>query len=86
MKWINRSNLKEVNEAFIDALKVEHGEDWDMAYLRKDMVFAVSGGGNKYVGFPESMDETNTLKAMSREELTAFVLETAPCDACSKEG
>ena len=70
MKWVNRANLKEVNEAFIDCLKVQYGEDWDMAYLRQDTVYAV--GNNKYVGFPESMDETNRLKA---EELTTFVVE-----------
>jgi hypothetical protein len=28
MKWINRSNLKEVNEAFIDALKVQYVKHW----------------------------------------------------------
>jgi hypothetical protein len=78
MKWFNRSNLKEVNEAFVDALKVQYGEDWDMAYLRQDTVFAISCGGNKYVGFPESMDEANILKAMSHEELESFILKTAP--------
>lgn len=78
MKWFNRSNLKEVNEAFVDALKVQYGEEWDMAYLRQDTVFAISGGGNKYVGFPESMDETNMLKAMSHEELESFILKAAP--------
>lgn len=78
MKWINRSNLKEVNEAFIDALKVKYGEEWDMAYLRQDTVFAISGGGNKYVGFPESMDEANMLKAMSHKELESFILKTEP--------
>lgn len=80
MKWVNRSNLKEVNEAFIDALKVQYGEEWDMAYLRQDTVFAISGGGNKYVGFPESMDETNALKAMSKGELAAFILDNLPPD------
>ena len=64
MKWVDRSNLKEVNEAFIERLKVQYGDDWDMAYLRQDTVFAV--GDSKYVGFPESMDEANALKAMSR--------------------
>ena len=78
MKWFNRANLKEVNEAFVDALKVQYGEEWDLAYLRQDTVFAISGGGNKYVGFPESMDETNMLKAMSNEELESFILKTAP--------
>ena len=66
MKWVDRSNVKEVNEAFIECSKVQYGDDWDMAYLRKDTVFAV--GDSKYVGFPESMDETNALKAMSKEE------------------
>jgi hypothetical protein len=80
MKWINRSNLKEVNEAFVDALKVQYGKEWDLAYLRQDTVFAISGGGNKYVGFPESMDEANMLKAMSHEELAAFILDNMPPD------
>ena len=73
MKWVNRANLKEVNEAFIDCLKVQYGDNWDMAYLRQDTVFAVGGKNGKYIGFPESMDETNALKAMSKEELTTFI-------------
>ena len=77
MRWVDRANLKEVNEAFIDALKIHYGEEWDMAYLRQDTVFAV-GGGNKYVGFPESMEEANMLKAMSHEELESFISKTAP--------
>ena len=66
MRLVNRDNVKAVNEAFIECLKVQHGDNWDMAYLRQDTVFAV--GDSKYVGFPESMDETNALKAMSKEE------------------
>ena len=56
MKWVDRSNLKEVNEAFIERLKVQ----WDMAYLRQDTVFAV--GDSKYVGFPETLEEMDKLK------------------------
>ena len=60
MKWVDRSNLKEVNEAFIERLKVQYGDDWDMAYLRQDTVFAV--GDSKYVGFPETLEEMDKLK------------------------
>ena len=56
MKWVDRSNLKEVNEAFIERLKVQ----WDMAYLRQDTVSAV--GASKYVGFPEALEEMDKLK------------------------
>ena len=56
MKWVSRDNVKGVNEAFIECLKVQYGDDWDMAYLRQDTVFA------EYVGFPESLEETNKLK------------------------
>ena len=78
MKWVNRANLKEVNEAFIDALKVQHGDDWDMAYLKMERVFAVGSNDFGWVGFPETIEEANKLKAMSSGEIEVFTLETAP--------
>jgi hypothetical protein len=78
MKWINRSNLKEVNEAFIDALKVQYGEEWDMAYLRQDTVFAVGGKECKWIGFPESLEELYRVTSMSREELADLIAQSRP--------
>ena len=68
MKWFNRSNLKEVNEAFIECLKVQYGDDWDMAYLRQDTVLAVGKNESKLVGFPETLEEMDKLEDRYREQ------------------
>lgn len=78
MKWVNRANLKEVNEAFIDALKVQHCESWDLAYLKMERVFAVGSNDFGWVGFPETIKEADKLKAMNSGEIESFILKTAP--------
>ena len=68
MKWVDRSNVKEVNDSFIECLKVQYGDDWDMACLRQDTVFAVRKNESRLVGFPETLEEMDKLKDRYREQ------------------
>ena len=80
MKYADRNDAKQFDDLFWEACRVQHGSGAASAYF-SGSVYAAGGKGFRWVGFPDSVEEMNKLKAMTSEQIQAYILETLPDDA-----
>ena len=77
MKYADRNDAKQFDDLFWEACRIQHGSGAASAYFTGS-VYAAGGKGFRWVGFPDSVEEMNRLKAMSREGLATFILDNLP--------